>query len=340
MSKIGIWWRKQRFKLLTIGVCVYLILLVGVLLVWAFSPQQEGMFALVEIFLPYLFLPLVFMVPFLFWRFTVLLRIIFVLGVILFGVCFPPRLGDRGSANGSVGEVTALTWNMLGSNERSGYVRQLLNSKEPGIVVLQETEWEGIDLADDILRQYPYHVYRPREGAPPGEVILSKYPIKEYGVIQADSTRVIWDIPRVLWVRLDVGQGRTLLVVNAHPISAYRTVYGCIFCPERRDRQITALHEFLQPLITRGEQILLLGDMNTTDREPAYRELSANLKDTHLLVGNGNGHSWGIMGLNRYWSLLRIDYIFVTPNIRPLSLDTDCSSRGSDHCVLMGHFAL
>jgi endonuclease/exonuclease/phosphatase family metal-dependent hydrolase len=339
MQKMGVWWQKQRFKLLTIGVCAYFVILVGILIVWAWIPQRTGWFAIVEIFLPYLFLPLIVLIPFLCWRSTILLRILFVLGILLFGICFPLRLGG-GSVGTNAHEVTALTWNLLGSNERSGYVRTLLESKKPDIVALQEAEWQGMDQAMDLLAQYPYHLYRPDEGVPPGEMLLSVYPIKEHGIIQEDETRKTWDIPRVLWARLDVGQGHTLMVVNAHPISAFNTVYGCTFCPERRDRQIKALQEFLQPFITQGEQILLLGDMNTTDREPAYRDLAANLKDTHLAVGYGSGHSWGIRGLNKFWALIRIDYMFVTPNVTPLALETDCTSRGSDHCVLTGRFAL
>jgi endonuclease/exonuclease/phosphatase family metal-dependent hydrolase len=168
---------------------------------------------------------------------------------------------------------------------------------------------------------------------------LSIYPIVEYGAIEISADgAVVWDIPRVLWARLDLGAGHTVLVVNAHPISAVNTTYRCLFCSQLRDSQVRALREFLQPFIAQGEQVLLLGDMNTTDRELAYQDLAAGLIDTHLQVGNGNGHTWGIRGLNRFWAFLRIDYMFVTPNITPVSLETDCASRGSDHCVLTGQF--
>jgi vancomycin resistance protein VanJ len=37
---------------------------------------------------------------------------------------------------------------------------------------------------------------------------------------------------------------------------------------------------------------------------------------------------------------LRIDYMFSTARVTPLHLDTDCTPRGSDHCVLLGRFAV
>ncbi|GHO51935.1 endonuclease/exonuclease/phosphatase family protein [Ktedonobacter robiniae] len=334
-------WQKQRFKVLTIGASLYVLLVLIFLISHAIAPQRVGLLALAGIFAPYLFAPLALLVPFLFLRFTALLRIAFAIGVILFGLCFSPRLG-AGNAQSIEGgrTITAMTWNFLGDNTRGGYVRQLINTHHPDLIALQEADWNGIDEAQDILRQYPYHLYGSGE-TPPGEVLLSTLPILDHGQVTApDGSRAVWDIPRILWARLDLGHGQTLFVVNAHPISSINTVYGCLFCPQRRDSQIKALHQFLQPFIQHGERLLLLGDMNTTDREPAYQDLSAGLQDTHLLVGKGSGHSWGIRGLNQYWAFLRIDYMFVTPKVKPLSLDTDCTSRGSDHCVLIGKFSI
>jgi len=41
------------------------------------------------------------------------------------------------------------------------------------------------------------------------------------------------------------------------------------------------------------------------------------------------GHDFG---------LLRIDYMFTSPNVTPLATSTDCTPRGSDHCIVHGEF--
>lgn len=334
-------WKKQRFKALIVGTLCYLLVLDTFLVIQALAPQRAGLFALVAIFAPYLFVPLAILIPFLFWRFTAVLRVVFAAGIVLLCLWFPPRLGNEGTQESAAGQkITALTWNYRGRNKRDGYLRQIIDEKNPDIIALQEADWSGIDLATDILQAYPYHLYQPKD-VPPGEALLSKYPIVDHGIVQAaDGSRAVWDIPRVLWVRLDLGHGRTMLVVNAHPISAVNTVYGCTYCPQRRDNQVKELHQFLQSLLARGERLLLLGDMNLTDREPTYHDLSAGLEDTQLQVGGGSGQSWGINYFNRVWTFFRIDYMFVSPNIKPLDLDTDCVSRGSQHCILIGQFSV
>lgn len=333
-------WKKQRFKVLTIGASLYILLILIFLISHAINPQREGLLALAGIFAPYLFAPLVLLIPFLFLRFTALLRIVFAIGIILFSLCFSPHLGTSSARSIDGGRtITAMTWNFRGRNTRGGYIRQLINTRHPDLIALQEADWAGLDLAEDVLQQYPYHLYGTGE-TPPGEVLLSTMPILDHGIVEApNGSHAVWDIPRVLWARLDLGHGQTLLVVNAHPISSINTVNGCLFCPQRRDSQIQALHQFLLPLIRHGERLLMLGDMNTVDREPAYQDLTAGLQDMHLSVGSGSGHSWGILGLNQFWAFFRIDYMFVTPNLKPLNLDTDCASRGSAHCVLIGKFS-
>jgi vancomycin resistance protein VanJ len=82
--------------------------------------------------------------------------------------------------------------------------------------------------------------------------------------------------------------------------------------------------------------VLLVGDMNVTEREPAYADLQTPLLDAHTQVGRGWGHTWRLGGL----PLLRIDYLLASPDIVPAWIKADCSAPESDHCSLVGQFAL
>jgi vancomycin resistance protein VanJ len=328
----------QKNLLLACTGAFYLLLLLIHTVQRIFWPQTGGVAGFAAVVAPYLFLPLLGLLPFCFLRHRGLVRTVFLLALCLFGVCFPPHISSVSHVPAGKRQISALTWNFLADNKRSGSLRRILNEKTPDIVTLQEADPEGLELADDILQSYPYHLFSQSDNLPPGEVILSKYPILKYGI--HTGSRSLWDIDRILWARLDLGQGKTLMVVNAHPISAINTTYGCFYCPQLRDKQIQEINRFATSLVQQGENVLLLGDMNITDRESTYVDLAKGLRDTQLVVGNGSGHSWGLRQLNRFWAFVRIDYMFISPAITPLSLSTDCEASGSDHCVLVGRFAL
>jgi endonuclease/exonuclease/phosphatase (EEP) superfamily protein YafD len=90
-----------------------------------------------------------------------------------------------------------------------------------------------------------------------------------------------------------------------------------------------------------GEPLLLNGDFNLVDREPAYGDLVDGLIDSQRAVGLGPGNTWRpdrFKGLP--FGLLRIDYLFAGNGVQPTSIGPDCTPRGSDHCILAGTMAL
>jgi endonuclease/exonuclease/phosphatase family metal-dependent hydrolase len=172
-------------------------------------------------------------------------------------------------------------------------------------------------------------------------VLLSRYPILEQGVL--DQPADLWPRPDVMWARLALEGGATLRVVTAHPRPARWGREPCLsrvcYDPSRRDAQLASIRAFVAPALARGERLLLLGDFNVTDREPAYRDLAAGLQDAYMAVGSGAANTWGPGNLMSHGlALLRIDYFFTSPALRPLRLAVDCTPRGSDHCLLLGTF--
>lgn len=317
----------------------YSLALLGLSLIHYFSPQRSGWVALTQIVAPYLFFPLLLFVPFAILRGWAMwgLRIGLALCTIVFVRRFPLDWNREILAPPSNFRTFAVMhWNVKTSNPQEQDFHQYLLAQEVDVVALGECDWTSIAQDINLAKRYPYRLLRPADGAPPGIALLSKYPIEAYGVLQKPMQA--WDIPRVLWARLNVGPAQSLVVVVAHPRPPQLFNVECGFiCAEQRDAQIAAVADLVANFVAHGESVLLLGDLNLTEREIAYTDVTAVLNDVHNEVGKGWGHTWGTLGI---LPLLRIDYLMATESIVPFSLDVDCNAPGSDHCSVFGQFFL
>jgi hypothetical protein len=72
------------------------------------------------------------------------------------------------------------------------------------------------------------------------------------------------------------------------------------------------------------------------------RQAGGRLTDAHRAVGVGLGSSWRPAFLMQRCprGLIRIGYQLSSPGLRPLRITTDCTPRGSDHCLLAAVFDL
>ncbi len=305
------------------------------------APQRAGWLAVAQIFGLLLFLPLLLLVPVAFMRRMVGLRVVLLLCVVVFGLRYMPPLNMVvRSADSGAPQFSVLTWNVFAGNSRYDEIDRTLASRPADVVLLQEADSEKVNVAA-LAAVYPYTLTEP-DNAPPGMLFLSTFPILEHGML--DGERTLWDIPRLLWARLDLGNGQSVTVVGAHPMSAYTVGAGCVlpvcYSPGWRDKQIEAMRDdFISPMLDSGDAMIVAGDFNITEREPAYVDLSRGLTDSWKAVGLGFGTTWRpepMMG--QELGLLRIDYLFAGPNVRPLAMSVDCAPRGSDHCVVMGRF--
>jgi endonuclease/exonuclease/phosphatase family metal-dependent hydrolase len=108
-----------------------------------------------------------------------------------------------------------------------------------------------------------------------------------------------------------------------------------------RDAQITEIRTLIDQLLAQNERLVVIGDYNVTEREPMYRTLSTGLVDSHVLVGQGPGHSWRHQRISWLpFGLLRIDYIFSSPQLTPVESSSDCTPYGSDHCPVTASFVM
>lgn len=329
--------------LLSALLCIYPVFVILLNASLIAAPARTGLRAVAQIFAPHLFLPLLLLVPFAFRRgeFGVgLLRALLVVCAVIFGARYMPAFASSAAAvDPSAPRLSVMTWNVFAENRHEEDVTSFLASKPADVVVMQEVSWRWLG-GDEIAAAYPYRLIDPSETAS-GMALLSDKPILDSGVLDGD--RYLWDIPRLMWAKIDV-DGTPVTVLSGHPISPYYSGKGCslpvCFDPVLRDRQIAAMHdEVIAPLLAGGDLFVLAGDFNVTQREPAYADLSAGLNDAFKAAGTGLGSSWRPPSLmSQPFGLLRIDYLFSSSRLSATGIKTDCTPRSSDHCLVIGQF--
>ena len=144
---------------------------------------------------------------------------------------------------------------------------------------------------------------------------------------------------------LDLGAGRGLAVLNVHPLHADIATLGATRLPlgldvDQRNVDLVAIRRRIDARISTGLPVLMLGDLNTADSEPAFDRLVQGLRDVHDEVGEGTGWTWRPIRLEFLGlGILRIDHIVVSPSIEPLAIGETCPAVG-DHCLLHAEIAL
>lgn len=332
---------KTRFlKFLLFISLLYPALLLLVNLINLLIPRQSGLLALTEVFAPFLFIPLLLLLPLLFIRGFVFLRIALVCCALIWALRFMPPLNFFPPQETSTMELDLMTWNIYANNPELDSVIEELQTRPASVVVLQETEGSWLANNDTLKKIYPYQL-RYMQGAPAGLVLLSSFPIINYS--PWDPHQSNWDANAVLWAELELAPGKTVIVATAHPSSPDTAKCARPFCfdPALRDGQINQIFGQVDQLLARKKPLILAGDFNTTQWEPTYQKLTANLQDTYLKGGLGWGATWRPFAIaDHKYPVLRIDYILASPDIVPLKVNVDCTPRGSDHCNVIGQYGI
>ncbi len=295
-------------------------------------PQGSGPLALSQIFAPYLFLPLAAVLPIAARRPASTLMLLLAVCGMVFGGRFGSTLISLPTTPGHTSAtITTLTWNLELNNRQLDTILAVIANSSADVVGLQELtvpQARAIAKSAELKQQYPYQILEPTQGVR-GMGLLSRYPILEQRVTLS---------PSLIWARLNLGN-QELHVVNGHPS---RGKFGLphLYDTSGRDAQITEIRSLINQLLARDEPLIVLGDFNITEREPMYRMLTANLQDSHALVGHGPGHTWRHPRIDWLpFGLLRIDYILSSSHLAPLSVTPDCKLYGSDHCPVRAWFA-
>ena len=313
-------------------------------------PRSGPLTLLFAVFRPYTLSPLVVLLALVPWRFQ---RVVRALLLIVAVVAIGRRvLRLPVATNGGV-RFTVMSWNILFENPRFDALLVFLATAPAPVIAIQELTAAHIQQIQDdavLARLYPHQILWA-SGFGAGMGLFSQYPIVEQGKL---------DKPPTLWARLQIDAAHQAVVVSAHPTffpprtsieppksppSFLRRVTHLLdrrflrYNTEHRDDGIQRVRALVDELLQAQTPVVVVGDFNVTEREPAYHDLAAGLTDVHRTVGIGMGHTWRPEWLARSpLAILRIDHMFSGPGIRPLSMRVDRTPRGSDHSPVIAAF--
>jgi endonuclease/exonuclease/phosphatase (EEP) superfamily protein YafD len=204
-----------------------------------------------------------------------------------------------------------VTYNILGTDpEPADRLIAALVARAPavvGLVEVPESRARALAADPELRRLYPWQEIRP--SAPHGGIaILSSYPME---TAPNDPS-----IPVIL-ATVDV-DGTQVVVIEAHAANPLTS--------SGRDAELGRIRALIEELAAAGSPVVLAGDLNTNDFEPAFWSLSEGL------IHVGSGATWAPEAIGV--PVLRIDHILTTPDLAPAEALVDCDASDSDHCLL------
>jgi vancomycin resistance protein VanJ len=307
------------------------------LAVHVLRPQRTGPQVFTQVFEPYLLILLVAGAAILALiarrRVPSLLLLALVIAVALRYV--PLLISFPAATPPGAQRLHVMSWNMEAGGVPFETAADTIEDAHPDVVGLVELVppiSRAAESDERLQGLYPYQVLLPRSGVP-DLGLLSRFPITEHEFTEA---------PSLLRAVIAPPDGPPITVFVAHPYLASIDQIG--FVPDiqthSRDAEISAIRDEIEAELAADHDVLVLGDFNTTEREPAYAELSKDLHDAQREAGFGFGMTWRPAKIeNLPFGLLRIDYLFASARFVALAAAPDCTPRGSDHCLITATFA-
>lgn len=158
---------------------VYSVVLLMLSLLWTFSESQPWWLALADIFAPYLFIPLVLLIPLALLMRSVWLRVSVVAATVVFiaavGAYLLPSTPEQSNAETT---LRVVTFNQLYANRDIDGMITAIRLQDADIVALQELSTTVTEAAQtQLINEYPYQMLAPAE-RDLGLGLLSRYPFQ------------------------------------------------------------------------------------------------------------------------------------------------------------------
>lgn len=226
------------------------------------------------------------------------------------------------------GILSVMTWNTFLIPTINDDFQQLLNEEDPDIITLQEVSYAMTRVLDQELKEeYPYQYFQHYGGL----ATLSRYPLAP----TLDESLTLYGC-RCLPLKL-MWQDRSLTIINIHLPSpgvrySFRRTLPRLLNFDASGQEI--YHDILLKMLAEIDgPILLQGDLNTTERQRHFKNLTKVLTDSFAEAGWGMGFTYpNVTRRVPVWvvPLVQIDHILHSEELVALTADTEQLSR-SDH---------
>ncbi len=306
---------------------------------WALDPRAAWWVELSAMIAPLLFVPLLLLLPLALAVRSWPLRGAALLTLVLFLALFGGRFLPAARATPEGRPLRVMTFNHLFSNGRAADVLAAIRAQDADVVALQELSKPVAAAIQASLRDiYPYQYLRPFENQQ-GLGIISRQPF-----ISADEVQ---NNVRGQQVTLSI-DGQMLTIMNIHlggPMIDTRHIAGIPlvvgYDPQSTDRQVGRLASLTDAI---DGPLIVMGDFNTSDREPRYSVLAARMHDAFRETSWGFGFTFPdhkrFGPITVPFPLLRIDYVWSKNGVLPAAAHVECNNTGADHCFLVADLRL
>lgn len=279
------------------------------------APNSHWLLGLSTVFGSWLYVPLWILLLWGIVRRGTAMLLVLLIPLALFGYDYGNQFLPRWSppvVNAKSGAPTTLrviSWNAYFRNSEPSAFVDAVRELQPDLIAIQEINATLAATAQsELSRRLPYQVLYPT-GSASGMGFLSRYPIV------ADTPPDFLQCNcQVITIEVD-GQPVTVISIhpwppdvtlsrgrNRFPISDFSTTY-----------QDSIFDAILDRIEAAPRPLLVLGDMNTSERQPNYRRIHAQLHDAFAEAGWGMGYTFPtvkrVYGIPVF-PVIRIDYIF------------------------------
>jgi len=312
------------------------VIVLLVVAVDALVPQRSGPIALTEaweqIFVLTAFIAAVIALPFVLFARSIV-------GFAVIGVLIAVSLARYGAQWISIPEsahakLSLATWNVEAGDDAASRVLGGLNGVEVDLIGLEEFQpamQDALQANQLIARTYPFHVFAPDTGTL-GAALLSRWPVLQ------QQTSIHPTYIRALVQPDSFDQLVDYVVHPLPPVVDGPAGLPLSFDTAQRSADQSQMRALIESDLAAGQTVVVMGDLNTTEREPAYADFTAGLRDAHLDAGIGPGLTWRPDALKSLpFGLFRIDYVLTSQDLVAHSTSVSCSDL-SDHCLVAAAF--
>lgn len=319
--------------ILTIFHLIIIALLFGTIMNAYVSPSVFGMLNLLSLGFPILIV--INIILLLFWIITWKKRALLFLVLSLFFIIPTRRWVNFTPTKSETPNLKIISLNGKSGQFGDENIYSFLNSQNADVVLTQEYKSaENLEGFEYFERNFPV------------VKIQSRFPIIKSDIIETDAKN-----GRCIYADIKVN-GKIIRFVNVYMEPFYldksmvkpsgdmkineekakSILHKLVPTFRKHQSQITPIKAFLD---SSPYPIILAGDFNSVPNSYEYYTLSKNLEDVFLKVGKGSGTSF-----HDFKFPLKIDHIFASKSITPISYKVERSVKISDHFPVIAEFLI